>query len=89
MRILDDAEVDRLNTVALSLFVVLLHSSDEPGAHVAHSSLTVLESAGVVQTRGLLLAVVGDNAVSLLRQDLLVVRLQEVVVAVNNGVLTI
>ena len=32
---------------------------------------------------------VGDNAVSLLGQDLLVVRLQEVVVAVDNGVLAV
>ena len=42
-----------------------------------------------MQAGGLLLAVVGDNAVSLLGQDLLVVRLQEVVVAVDNGVLAV
>ena len=42
-----------------------------------------------MQTGGLLLAVVGDNTVSLLGQDLLVVRLQEVVVAVDNGVLAV
>lgn len=89
MRILDDAEVDGLDTVGGSLRIVLLQGSDEPGAHVAHGSLTVLKGTGVMQAGGLLLAVVGDNAVSLLGQDLLVVRLQEVVVAVDNGVLAV
>ena len=89
MRILDDAEVDGLDTVGGSLGVVLLQGSDEPGAHVAHSGLTVLKRAGVVQVGGLLLAVVGDDAVSLLGHDLLVVGLQEVVVAVNDGVLAV
>lgn len=42
-----------------------------------------------MQAGGLLLAVVGDNAVSLLGQNLLVVRLQEVVVTVDNGVLAV
>ena len=89
MRILDDAEVDGLDTVGGSLRIVLLQGSDEPGAHVAHGSLAVLKGTGVMQAGGLLLAVVGDNAVSLLGQDLLVVRLQEVVVAVDNGVLAV
>ena len=89
MRILDDAEVDGLDTVGGSLRIVLLQGSDEPGAHVAHGSLAVLKGTGVMQAGGLLLAVVGDNAVSLLGQDLLVVRLQEVVVAVDNGELDV
>ena len=42
-----------------------------------------------MQVGGLLLAVVGDDAVSLLGHDLLVVGLQEVVVAVNDGVLAV
>ena len=56
--ILDDAEVDGLDTVGGSLRIVLLQGSDEPGAHVAHSRLAVLKGTGVMQTGGLLLSLI-------------------------------
>ena len=89
MRILDDAEVDGLDAVGRSLSIILLHSSQEPGAHVAHGSLTVLKGTGVMQAGGLLLAVVGNNSILLFFQDHFVVRLQEVVVAIDDGVLAV
>ena len=72
---------------ASALYFCRVAMNQEP--MFAHSRLAVLKGTGVMQAGGLLLAVVGDNAVSLLGQNLLVVRLQEVVVTVDNGVLAV
>ena len=85
VRVLDDAPVE----LGLGILHVSFQRGNEPAAHVDHCALLVLKGCGVVQRRGLEVAVVHADAVLLLGNDHIVGGLHEVVFAVDDGVLAV
>lgn len=85
VRVLDDAPVE----LGLGILHVSFQRGDEPAAHVDHCALLVLKGCGVVQRRGLEVAVVHADAVLLLGNDHIVGGLHEVVGAVDDGVFAV
>ncbi|MNJ40627.1 hypothetical protein D3C77_355270 [compost metagenome] len=86
MRVFHDAPVRRLRLAALDLLDL---RRNKPAAHIHHGNRVVVEHPRVVGAGRLQGGVIHDDSVFLLLENALIGRFQEVVFAVNDGVLAI